>query len=48
VRDRWEAQAQAKKLEKALDSQRIVWFAGRHLPQRITLDESKTQLRFAR
>jgi hypothetical protein len=38
----------AKKLEARLASQRIVWFAGRHLPQRITLDESATALRLAR
>lgn len=48
VRDRWTMQAEAKKLQKKLASQRIVWFAGRHLPQRITLDESKTMLRLAR
>ncbi len=41
-------QEAADKLVAALASQRIVWFAGRHLPQRITLDESKTALRFAR
>lgn len=29
-------------------AQRIVWLGGRHLPQHITLDESKTELRFAR
>jgi hypothetical protein len=27
--------------------QRIVWFAGRYLPQSITLDESATPLRLA-
>jgi len=48
VRDRWDVQDQAKKLVKALDGQRIVWFAGRHLPQRIALDESRTALRLAR
>jgi hypothetical protein len=48
VRDRWDGQTQAKKLEKTLAAQRIVWLAGRHLPQRITLDESKTALRLAR
>jgi hypothetical protein len=47
VRDRWEMQVQAKQLQKALASQRIVWFAGRHLPQRITLDTTKTALRLA-
>jgi len=48
VRDRWEGQTQAKKLEKSLAAQRIVWLAGRHLPQRVVLDESKTLLRLAR
>ena len=48
VGDRWEMQAQAKRLEKALASQRIVWFSGHDLPQSITLDESKTALRLAR
>ncbi len=36
------------RLRAALDSQRIVWFSGRHLPQRITLDESATAIRLAR
>jgi hypothetical protein len=40
--------AAAKKLKAQLAAQRIVWFAGRHLPQRITLDESATGLRLAR
>jgi hypothetical protein len=48
VPDRWEMQSQARKLMRDLASQRIVWLAGRHLPQRITLDEAKTALRFAR
>jgi hypothetical protein len=39
--------AAAKKLEVQLAAQRIVWFAGRYLPQRITLDESVTGLRLA-
>ena len=41
-------QKQVKGLQKALAAQRIVWLAGRHLPQRIALDESKTELRLAR
>jgi hypothetical protein len=48
VGDRWDGQSQAKKLEKSLAAQRIVWLAGRHLPQRVVLDESKTLLRLAR
>ena len=48
LRDRWDGQSQAKKLEQSLASQRIVWLAGRHLPQRVVLDESKTALRLAR
>jgi hypothetical protein len=40
--------AAAKKLRTQLAAQRIVWFAGRHLPQRITLDESTTGVRLAR
>jgi len=48
VPDRWAMQSRAKKLKKELDAQRIVWFAGRHLPQRIALDESKTAMRLAR
>ncbi len=48
VADRWEMQRQAKLLEKALAAQRIVWLSGRHLPQRLTLDESRTELRLAR
>lgn len=40
--------AATKTLEAQLASQRIVWFAGRHLPQRITLDETATRLRPAR
>ena len=35
-------------LERQLASQRIVWFAGRHLPQSITLDETATRIRLAR
>ncbi len=38
----------AARLRAALDSQRLVWFAGRHLPQRITLDENATRVRLAR
>src|SRR5664280_1280302 len=45
VGDRWDGQSHAKKLEKSLAAQRIVWLAGRHLPQRVVLDESKTLLR---
>ena len=37
-----------KKLHAMLEAQRIVWFAGRHLPQRITLDTTNTALRLAR
>jgi len=48
IADRWAGQKQARRLENELDAQRIVWFAGRHLPQRITLDESTTALRMAR
>jgi hypothetical protein len=40
--------AAATKLKAQLASQRIVWFAGRHLPQSITLDETTTRLRLAR
>ncbi len=40
--------AAARNLEARLASQRIVWLAGRHLPQRIILDESRTALRLAR
>jgi hypothetical protein len=40
--------AAVKRLRARLDSQEIVWFAGRHLPQDITLDESATGLRLAR
>jgi hypothetical protein len=40
--------AAAKELEAQLGSQRIVWFAGRHLPQKITLDTTKTSVRLAR
>ena len=47
VADCWEMQAQAEKLARALTMQRIVWFVGRYLPQRITLDESRTALRLA-
>lgn len=48
VGDRWDGRSQAKKLEKSLAAQRIVWLAGRHRPQRVVLDESKTALRLAR
>jgi hypothetical protein len=37
-----------RKLDARLARQRIVWFAGRHLPQRITLATTKTPLRLAR
>jgi hypothetical protein len=37
-----------KKVKAALEAQRIVWFSGRHLPQRITLDTAATPLRLAR
>ncbi len=37
----------ANQLGARLALQRIIWFAGRHLPQRITLDESRTALRLA-
>jgi len=37
-----------KNLKAVLESQRIVWFSGRHLPQRITLDTAATPLRLAR
>jgi len=40
--------AATKRLEARLAAQRIVWFAGRHLPQRITIDEARTDLRLAR
>jgi len=40
--------AAEQRLEARLASQRIVWLRGRHLPQRIALDESKTALRLAR
>ncbi len=40
--------AAAKRLEARLAAQRIVWFAGRHLPQRITIDESRSEVRLAR
>ena len=40
--------AAATRLRAQLAAQRIVWFAGRHLPQRITLEESATGLRLAR
>ncbi|HVN74829.1 MAG TPA: hypothetical protein VMT19_00830 [Thermoanaerobaculaceae bacterium] len=48
IRDWWGIREQVKRLQKALDAQRIVWFAGRYLPQRITLDESRTEIRLAR
>ena len=48
VSTRRSLRAAAKKLEAHLAAQRIVWFAGRYLPQRITLDESVTGLRLAR
>jgi hypothetical protein len=37
-----------KKLAASLEAQRIVWFSGRHLPQHIAMDESRTTLRLAR
>jgi hypothetical protein len=37
-----------RQVERELARQRIVWFAGRHLPQHITLDTTKTPLRLAR
>jgi hypothetical protein len=48
VSTRKNLRAAAKKLKARLATQRIVWFAGRHLPQRITLDESATRVRLAR
>jgi hypothetical protein len=47
VADRRKTRAAASRLEKMLALQRIVWFAGRYLPQSITLDESATPLRLA-
>jgi hypothetical protein len=47
VSNRGKMRAAANNLEARLASQRIVWLAGRHLPQRITLDESRTTLRLA-
>lgn len=47
VSNRGKMRAAANNLEARLASQRIVWLAGRHLPQRITLDKSKTALRLA-
>ncbi|MDD5564972.1 MAG: hypothetical protein PHQ91_14750 [Thermoanaerobaculaceae bacterium] len=40
--------AAVTKLEAMLATKQIVWFAGRHLPQRVTLDERATTLRLAR
>ncbi len=40
--------AAAKRLEARLAAQRILWFAGRHLPQRITIDEGRSDVRLAR
>ncbi|HUK13861.1 MAG TPA: hypothetical protein VLW17_11230, partial [Thermoanaerobaculaceae bacterium] len=37
-----------RKLVSQLSQQRIVWLAGRHLPQRIAIDGSRTDLRLAR
>ena len=48
VSNRGRMRAAAVRLETRLASQRIVWLAGRHLPQRITLDGSRTALRLAR
>jgi hypothetical protein len=48
VSTRGKLRAAARRLFAAIDLQRIVWFGGQHLPQRITLDETRTALRLAR